>query len=239
MGDGRFSPYCKTSRTLKLNEVDRSLYLGDGIGKLLKKTEELELRELSGTKSILYELDKEGFCKLKHLHVSASLEIQYVIDLKDQQVQQPGAFPLLESLILDGLINLEEVCRGPISLRSLDNLKTLDVEKCHGLKFLFLLSTARGTSQLEKMTIYDCNVMQQIIACEGELEIKEDDHVGTNLQLFPKLRYLELRGLLELMNFDYVGSELETTSQGMCSQGNLDIHMPFFSYRVCLCLINS
>ena len=137
------------------------------------------------------------------------------------------------------LSELEEVCRGPIPIRSLDNLKTLDVEECHGLKFLFLLSTTRGLSQLEEMTIKDCNAMQQIIACEGEFEIKEVDHVGTNLQLLPKLRFLKLENLPELMNFDYFSSNLETTSQGMCSQGNLDIHMPFFSYQVCLSLINS
>ncbi|XP_059598352.1 uncharacterized protein LOC104881433 isoform X3 [Vitis vinifera] len=231
IGDWRSHEYCKTSRTLKLNEVDRSLYVGDGIGKLFKKTEELALRKLIGTKSIPYELD-EGFCKLKHLHVSASPEIQYVIDSKDQRVQQHGAFPSLESLILDELINLEEVCCGPIPVKFFDNLKTLDVEKCHGLKFLFLLSMARGLLQLEKIKIKSCNVIQQIVVYERESEIKEDDHVETNLQPFPKLRYLELEDLPELMNFGYFDSELEMTSQGMCSQGNLDIHMPFFSYKV-------
>ncbi|KAL6324439.1 hypothetical protein AAG906_013043 [Vitis piasezkii] len=129
-----------------LEQVDRSLLLRDGIGKLLKKTEELEL------------------------------------------------------------INLK-VYRDPIPIRSLDNLKILDVEECHGLKFLFLLSTARGLSQLEEMTIKSCKAMQQLIGCEGEFEIKEH--------------------LLELMNFDYFGSNLETTSQETCSQGNPNIHMPF------------
>ncbi|KAJ9682210.1 hypothetical protein PVL29_018203 [Vitis rotundifolia] len=231
IGDWRYRKYCKTSRTLKLNEVDRSLYVGDGIGKLLKKTEELVLRKLIGTKSIPYELD-EGFCELKHLHVSASPEIQYVIDSKDQRVQQHGAFPLLESLILDELINLEEVCCGPIPVKFFDNLKTLDVEKCHGLKFLFLLSMARRLLQLEKIKIKSCNVIQQIVVYERELEIKKDDHVETNLQPFPKLRSLELEDLPELMNFGYFDSELEMTSQGMCSQGNLDIHMQLFNYKV-------
>ncbi|KAL6324451.1 hypothetical protein AAG906_013055 [Vitis piasezkii] len=227
----RYSIFIGDWRTLKLNEVDRSLYVGDGIGKLFKKTEELVLRKLIGTKSIPYELD-EGFCKLKHLHVSASPEIQYVIDSKDQRVQQHGAFPSLESLILDELINLEEVCCGPIPVKFFDNLKTLDVEKCHGLKFLFSLSMARGLLQLEKIEIKSCNVIQQIVVYERESEIKEDDHVETNLQPFPKLRSLKLEDLPELMNFGYFDSKLEMTSQGTCSQGNLDIHMPFFSYKV-------
>ena len=75
--------------------------------------------------------------------------------------------------------------------------------------------------------------MQQIITYERESEIKENDHAGTNLQPFPKLQFMELEHQPELMNFSYFGSELETTSQGMCSQGNLDIHIPFFSCQVC------
>ncbi|KAL6325829.1 hypothetical protein AAG906_026658 [Vitis piasezkii] len=131
------------------------------------------------------------------------------------------------------LINLEEVCCGPIPVKFFDNLKTLDVKKCHRLKFLFLLSMARGLLQLEEIEIKSCNVIQHIVVYERESEIKEDDHVETNLQPFPKLRSLKLEDLPELMNFDYFDSELGMTSQGTCSQGNLDIHMPFFSYKVC------
>ena len=91
------------------------------------------------------------------------------------------------------------------------------------------------------MKIEHCNALQQIIAYERESKIKEDagTSAGTNLQLFPKLRSLKFVALLELMNFSYFGSELESTSHGMRSQGNLDIHLPFFNYQVCLSLINS
>ncbi|RVW53151.1 putative disease resistance protein [Vitis vinifera] len=134
----------QNQKALALEEVDRSLYLGDGISKLLERSEEL------------------------------SPEIQYIIDSKDQWFLQHGAFPLLESLILD----------------------TLEILK-------------KGFSQLEEMTIEDCDAMQQIIAYERESEIEEDGHVGTNLQLFPKLRSLKLKNLPQLINFS---SELETTS---------------------------
>ena len=131
-----------------------------------------------------------------------------------------------EKLKLWGL----EVCGGPIPVRSFDNLKTLVVRKCHGLKILFLLSMGRDLPQLEEMTIKDCNEMQQIM---------EDGHVGFNLQLvFPKLRSLKLGYLPKLVNFGYFRSEMETTSEAMCSQGNPDINMPFFNYQVCSSLIN-
>ena len=132
-----------------------------------------------------------------------------------------------EDLLLWGL----EVCGVPIPVRSFDNLKTLVVRECHGLKILFLLAMGRDLPQLEEMTIEECNEMQQIM---------EDGHVGINLQLlFPKLRSLELRSVPKLVNFGYFSSEMETTSEAMCSQGNPDINMPFFNYRVCSSLINS
>ena len=132
----------------------------------------------------------------------------------------------VEELQLRGL----EVCGGPILVSSFDNLKTLVVRECHRLKILFLLSMGRDLPQLEEMTIKDCNEMQQIM---------EDGHVGFSLQLiFPKLRSLKLGYLPKLVNFGYFRSEMETTFEAMCSQGNPDINMPFFNYQVCSSLIH-
>ena len=123
-----------------------------------------------------------------------------------------------EELLLWGL----KVCGGPILVRSFENLKTLVMRECHGLKILFLHSMARDLPQLEEMIIKDCNEMQQKM---------EDGHVGINFQLlFPKLRSLELCSLPKLVYFGYFRSELETTSEAMCSQGNPNINMPFFNY---------
>ena len=132
----------------------------------------------------------------------------------------------VEELQLRGL----EVCGGPILVSSFDNLKTLVVRECHRLKILFLLSMGRDLPQLEEMTIKDCIEMQQIM---------EDGDVGFNLQLiFPKLRSLKLGYLPKLVNFGYFRSEMETTFEAMCSQGNPDINMPFFNYQVCSSLIH-
>ena len=131
-----------------------------------------------------------------------------------------------EDLLLWGL----KVYDRPIPVKSFDNLKTLVVRECHGLKIL-LLSMGRYLPQLEEMKIKHCYKMQQIM---------EDGHVGINLQLlFPKLRSLELDSLPNLVNFGYFSYELETTSEAMCSQGNPDINIPFFNYQVCSSLINS
>ncbi|XP_010659963.1 disease resistance protein At4g27190-like [Vitis vinifera] len=218
----------RTKRALNLYEVNRSLHLGDGMSKLLERSEELQFYKLSGTKYVLYPSDRESFRELKHLQVFNSPEIQYIIDSKDQWFLQHGAFPLLESLILMKLENLEEVWHGPIPIESFGNLKTLNVYSCPKLKFLFLLSTARGLPQLEEMTIEYCVAMQQIIAYKRESEIQEDGHGGTNLQLFPKLRSLILYDLPQLINFS---SELETTSSTSLST-NARSEDSFFSHKV-------
>ena len=225
----RYERYCRTKRVLKLRKVNRSLHLGDGISKLMERSEELEFMELSGTKYVLHSSDRESFLELKHLEVSDSPEIHYIIDSKDQWFLQHGVFPSLESLVLNSLRNMEEIWCGPIPIGSFGNLKTLHVTFCGEMKFLFFLSTARGLSHLEEMTIADCNLMQQIIVYETESEIKEDGHAGTNLQLFPKLRSLKLSSLPQLINFS---SELETTSS-TTMRTNARLENSFFSHKVC------
>ena len=217
-----------TKRALKLENVNRSLHLGDEISKLLERSEEIEFGKLISTKFVLYPSDRESFLELKHLQVSSSPEILYIIDSKNQWFLQNGVFLLLESLVLDSLNNLEEIWHDLIPIGYFGNLKTLNVDSCPKLKFLLLLSMARGLSQLEEMTIEDYNAMQQIIAYERELEIKEDGHVGTNWQLFPKLRSLKLENLPQLINFS---CELETSSTFLST--NARSEDSFFSHKVC------
>ena len=145
--------------------------------------------ELSGTKFLLRPSNRMRFAELKHLDVSKSSDIQYIIYLTDQQFLEQGAFPLLESLFLWDLKKLEDVWHGPISIGSFGNLKTLEVSSCPKLRYLFWLSTARDLSLLESMKIEDCKAMLQVIAYGRESEDKDS---GTNLKLFPNLRTLEL-----------------------------------------------
>ena len=192
----------RTNKTLKLKKVNISLYLGDEIRKLLERSEELEFEELSGTKHVLqYPSNGESFLELKHLKVIKSPEIQYIIDSIDQHMflQHSGPFPLLESLVLMWLENLQAVWHErSIPRGSFSNLKTLEVSSCDKLRYLFSLSMARGLSQLENMKIKQCNAMEQIISYEKE---SGDEYGGTNLELFPNLRTLKLKYLRELINF--------------------------------------
>ncbi|RVW23748.1 putative disease resistance protein [Vitis vinifera] len=130
-----------------LNKFDTSLHLVDGISKLLKRTEDLHLSELCGFTHVLSKLNREGFLKLKHLNVESSPEIQYIANSMDL-TSTHGVFPVMETLSLNQLINLQEVCHGQFPAGSFGCLRKVEVEDCDGLKFLFSLSVARGLSRL-------------------------------------------------------------------------------------------
>ena len=207
----------RTNKVLKLDKVNRGLNFGDGIIKLLERSEELEFSELSGTKFLLSPSNRTSFAELKHLDVRKSFDIQYIIDSTDQQFMEQGAFPLLESLFLWNMKNLEEVWHGPIPIGPFGNLKTLEVSSCSKLRYLFWLSTARGLSLLEGMKIKNCEAIQQVIAYGRELEDKDG---GANLELFPNLRTLKLINLPQLISFSPISTN-EKRPQ-----------VPFFNHKV-------
>ncbi|XP_034707960.1 probable disease resistance protein At4g27220 isoform X3 [Vitis riparia] len=186
----------EANNTLKLNKFDTSLHLVDGISKLLKRTEDLHLRELCGGTNVLSKLNREGFLKLKHLNVEGSPEIQYIVTSMDL-TSSHGAFPVMETLSLNQLINLQEVCHGQFPAGSFGCLRKVEVEDCDGLKFLFSLSVARGLSRLEEIKVTRCKSMVEMVSQERK-EIRED---AVNVPLFPELRYLTLEDLPKLSNF--------------------------------------
>eukprot|EP00261_Vitis_vinifera_P026607 XP_010660109.2 PREDICTED: uncharacterized protein LOC100852821 [Vitis vinifera] len=186
----------ETNKTLKLNKFDTSLHPVDGIIKLLKRTEDLHLCELCSGTNVLSKLDGEGFLKLKHLNVESSPEIQYIVNSMDLPPSH-GAFPVMETLSLNQLINLQEVCRGQFQAGSFGCLRKVEVKDCDGLKFLFSLSVARCLSRLEEIKVTRCESMVEMVSQERK-EIRED---AVNVPLFPELRHLTLEDLPKLSNF--------------------------------------
>ncbi|RVW70660.1 putative disease resistance protein [Vitis vinifera] len=135
----------ETNKTLKLNKFDTSLHLVHGIIKLLKRTEDLHLRELCGGTNVLSKLDGEGFLKLKHLNVESSPEIQYIVNSMDLTPSH-GSFGCL---------------------------RKVEVKDCDGLKFLFSLSVARGLSRLKEIKVTRCKSMVEMVSQERK-EVRED-----------------------------------------------------------------
>ncbi|XP_065637906.1 disease resistance protein At4g27190 [Quercus suber] len=185
------------SKTLKI-DLDRSFQEEDGIKILLKSCEDLNLAPGRGIKNILYEVDKEGFPRLKHLYVQNSVEIQYIIDSIGFQCV---AFPVLELLSLVNMINLEKICHNQLAMGSFHNLRKLVIRNCDNLIFVFSSTLLGCFSQLQEIEIKDCKVMSTIVAEERKHGIQVDDDVMMDIMDFTQLRSLNLEGLPNFMGF--------------------------------------
>ncbi|XP_043808084.1 uncharacterized protein LOC110609174 isoform X4 [Manihot esculenta] len=178
----------ETSRSLKL-KLNRSALL-ERVKGLLMKTESLYLDDLKGVRSVLYELDDQGFPELKHLHVQNSLDIQYIIDW--MKMNHFTAFPKLKSLFLHNLNNLEKIYGGPYTVGSFSDLRKLKVENCNALRSLFSFSMFNVLKKLEEVNVNNCEIIQVIVAKEGE-----DDEECELTQL----RSLTLENLPQFISF--------------------------------------
>ncbi|XP_065852968.1 uncharacterized protein [Euphorbia lathyris] len=124
---------------------------------------------------------------LRGLTLSKLPLLRYLI--KDQNVpasliQHLEALQVLECTKLTILV--------PSSI-SFENLLTLKVSKCHGLLSLITSSTARSLSQLARLEITECEMVEEIVASEG-------DEVEAEIS-FNQLKHLELHSLPKLTRF--------------------------------------
>ncbi|XP_050237652.1 uncharacterized protein LOC126687219 [Mercurialis annua] len=133
--DSRLNNEC--SRIFKL-KYKTSIYLQQGLLKLLKESDDLYLDEVWGIKSVLYDLDGDGFRQLKHLHVQNDPAIQHIVNLTNSS--SCPAFPILQSVFLDNLLSLVSLCNGRPTAGSFSKLKDLEIINCERLTNLFLLS---------------------------------------------------------------------------------------------------
>ncbi|KAF2306656.1 hypothetical protein GH714_020153 [Hevea brasiliensis] len=160
---------------------------------------------------------------LSHLR---TLEIQ-VVDAKiyqkpcssmdcraHQMGSYPPAFPILESLFLENLMNLETICHGQLARGSFSKLRTLEVEKCQRLEAMIIDESEYNNevvefNQLRSLKLNDLPNLRsfcwkrkvatgtearqkQLTACPLE-EIVSEDELGAELSLFNRMCLQELR----------------------------------------------
>ncbi|GMI78894.1 hypothetical protein HRI_001558700 [Hibiscus trionum] len=133
--------------------------------------------------------------QIKELRLSKLPELTH---LWKEELQPGAALCNLGILIVLECGKLKTL--GP-SLLSLKNLTTLEVSRCHGFINLMACSTAKSLTLLEKISITDCERMEEIIACENE-EIKGGI-------VFPKVKYLQLSSLPTLASFSLMHHAFE------------------------------
>ncbi|KAB2010742.1 hypothetical protein ES319_D10G262600v1 [Gossypium barbadense] len=103
--------------------------------------------------------------------------------------------PRLQHLELS-FVNIHEIWHHPSS-PSVGCLKTLQVNRCHNLKYLFPSFLVKDLVQLRRLEILDCNMMEQVILTDGLVE----EHQGRNQMSFSELELLWLKDLPKLTSF--------------------------------------
>ncbi|KAA8525920.1 hypothetical protein F0562_007980 [Nyssa sinensis] len=125
------------------------------------------------------------------------------------------AFPVLEGLYIRNLENIKEIWDNQSILppeeesfcsNSFSKLSELKVFNC-GLKYMFSYAIARGLSQLQKLTIYNCEDMENIV--EDDEEVKEKI-------IFHQLKEMTLKFLPNLRSF-YDSTKMRTTIEASSS----------------------
>ncbi|KAH9753052.1 Disease resistance protein [Citrus sinensis] len=160
---------------------------------LLTRTEYLYLEELKGVQNVVHELDDgEGYPRLKHLSAESCSEILHIVCSVGRVRRK--VFPLLESLSLRRLINLETICDSQLTEdQSFSNLRIIEVKFCHKLKHLFSFSIAKNLLRLQKVEVAFCDDQEMIVGPDREKpttslgfnEITADDD--------PAPKHLEIR----------------------------------------------
>ncbi|XP_052297555.1 disease resistance protein At4g27190-like isoform X2 [Citrus sinensis] len=194
----------ETSRLMKLHGLENvsSLLENYGMKMLLKETEDINLYELKGVQNVVHELDDgEGFPRLKHLRVESCSEILHIVGSVGRV--HCTVFPLLESLFLSYLNNLETICNSQLTEdQSFSNLRIIGVQSCHKLKHLFSFSMAKNLLRLQKVLISLCDDLEMIFGPDREKpttslgfnEIIADDDPAPKV-ILPSLEKLNLTRL--------------------------------------------
>ncbi|GMH23937.1 hypothetical protein Nepgr_025780 [Nepenthes gracilis] len=190
---------CHHTKLLFLKTIDAGEPLKQCINCLLEEAEHLSLKRIRRLKNVVDSLDKDGFKKLKCLHVQDCHDMEYIVTASDLN-EDGGAFPKLEYLtVRKKMDNLKAICHGPPPHHSFYHLKRL---KLFGLSRLqnfwddhdihnnqpFFNEKLKFPS-LEKLDITDVQGIEELWHLA---DVEEKDPA------FPRLEYLRLSKLSKL-----------------------------------------
>ncbi|KAG8362605.1 hypothetical protein BUALT_Bualt12G0011700 [Buddleja alternifolia] len=192
-------------------ELPREIRLGNWIHIFLRSTEYLDLKG-DGSNS----LDLAQVQNIKTFHFHCCSTVKKLVSTKSID-RRFGVFPVLESLTLENLPNLEEICDGPIQAgsNSFSNLKELKISFLSGIKYLWNSQNQNvSLSNLTSIDIWGCNKLRnlfplkmakdvlsqlEILACSMMEEVFSNDGEEGHIT-FPKLKKLSLASLPSLTN---------------------------------------
>ncbi|XP_004293548.1 PREDICTED: uncharacterized protein LOC101296465 [Fragaria vesca subsp. vesca] len=176
------------------------------------------LEQLLGLEKVNGEIHAAGDATFPFLRVLHLDGMRKLMNLGDDSFGPAGLyFPKVESLNVKDCDSLQNLRSSAISL---NNLTTLQVSRCKGLKNLISISMAKSLMQLTKLEVHACEQMIEIVAGSGndvarnEIEFKMLKHLelsalpslrgfcsGTHTVKFPSLENLRMTGCTQLEGF--------------------------------------
>lgn len=169
------------------------------------------------TDQLLNELERDGLRQLKQLIVKNIAGIRFIVSSSNQQIRS-CAFPSLETLHLENLMQLEKICDAELAQQSFCKLEYAKVSRCNRLKNLWSFSTSNAPLQLEELEVTDCNMMEEIFSCA------EEEDTASVIES-SQLRSLKLISASKLMQFC-------STSPKKKERLTADSAVPFFNGKV-------
>jgi hypothetical protein len=154
-----------------------------------------------------------GMNDLIELHLKDDSQLRCLVDTTYIGSPELNVFSKLVVLKLKGMINLEELCNGPISFDSLNNLEELSIKNCQHLRKLFRCSlnlcnltimtlrkcsnlisvfdTPQSLLLLERLVISDCENLELLYVLDDErCNIMFPKLKVVNIEYCPKLKYI-------------------------------------------------
>ncbi|KEH17599.1 disease resistance protein (CC-NBS-LRR class) family protein [Medicago truncatula] len=191
-----------TLKTLML-KLGTNIHLEHGIKALIEDVENLYLDDVDGIQNVLPNLNREGFTLLKHLHVQNNTNLNHIVENKERN-QIHASFPILETLVLLNLKNLEHIFHGQPSIASFGKLSVIKVKNCVQLKYIFSYPVVKELYHISKIKVCECNSMKEVVFGDNNSSAK-NDIIDEKIE-FLQLRFLTLEHLETLDNFasDYL-----------------------------------
>ncbi|XP_028777809.1 disease resistance protein RPS2-like [Neltuma alba] len=152
----------------------------------------------------------DGMC-LKTCDIKWCFGMECILESEENNLSQ------LERMKLYDLPKLRMICGEVVKPGTLKNLKSIHVERCGSLKFLFQKQLILELKSLEEISIVDCRAMEEIIEGERNTNAEGSSHAAE--VILPKLKTLKLHYLENLKSI-YNGhiqcDSLRTIEVGRC-----------------------
>ncbi|KAH0981744.1 hypothetical protein GBA52_008921 [Prunus armeniaca] len=204
--ENRMPAYLFENSLMLRGDVKKYLKIG-AVRYFLKQSEDLSLHHTYNLKYVIEELDDEGgFQHLKVLSIMYDNNIEYLMNGMNWTPRGQPAFPILKSATFEYVHKLKFVCCGKLlDKRSFMNLRSIAINNCDELKYVFSVSIAQNLVQLQSLNVEYCAKVEDIISKER----MEDDNASHRIS-FPRLTFLKLHFLLKLHGF-YTGNQRDST----------------------------